>query len=243
MKKLEIPVELYAPYGTPHEELKPEFLGAEDKETGRNGNAEMPAPQWIKPGWIALVEILKRIQEEKYHWPVGRTIFQKIAFVATQEGLPTGLTFRRSSFGPFSSELKSLIARLVNHQLIREHQLGRMLAVKVGPTYDDARKAYAGQFEQWETTIEKVADLFLRTNTNQAEVIATVLYASKELTKTKSEKPTECDVYSSVLTWKQKRRPPIEESEVATTIRNLAALKWLDVKPSKDLPLPDEAWL
>lgn len=243
LKKLDIPVELYAPYGTPHEELKPEFLGAEDNEKYHNDMAEMPAPKWIKPGWVALVEILKRIQDEKYHWPVGRTIFQKIAFVATQEGLPTGLTFKRSSFGPFSTELKSLIAKLANHQLIQENKLGRMLEVKVGPTYRDARKAYAVEFEKWESTIDKVADLFLRTNTNQAEVIATVLFAANELTKARPEKPTECDVYSSVLLWKQKRRPPIEEGEVASTIRNLAALKWLNVKPSKDLPVPEEAWL
>ena len=242
LKKLDILIELYAPYGTPHEELNPEFLNTTTEESSKNGE-EMPAPQWIKPAWVALVEILKRIQDEQYHWPVGRTIFQKIAFVATQEGLPTGLDFKRSSYGPFSPEVKPLVAKLVNHQLIRENQLGRMLQIKVGPTYPDAKKSYANQIRQWESIIEKTSDLFLRMNTNQAELIATVLFAEKELAKSRSEKPTECDVYSSVLQWKQKRRPPIEENEVDSAIRNLAALKWLDVTPSNDLPVPEEAWL
>jgi hypothetical protein len=49
-------------------------------------------------------------------------------------------------------------------------------------------------------------------------------------------------VLLSVLDWKQKRRPPIEKGEVALAIRNLAALRWLDVKPSSDLPIPAEGW-
>lgn len=239
LSKLEIPVELYAPHGTPHEELRTEFLS---KGNGEDDTESMPAPQWVKPAWVALVEILKRISDEQYHWPVGRTIFQKIAFVATQEGLPTGLEFKRSSYGPFSPEFKTLIAKLVNHQLIKETQSGPMLEVTVGPTYRDAKKAYAKQIDEWESIIDKTADLFLRTNTNQAEVIATVLFAGRELAMSRGEKPTECDVFLSVLDWKQKRRPPIEKDEVALAIRNLAALRWLDVKPSSDLPIPAEGW-
>ena len=54
-------------------------------------------------------------------------------------------------------------------------------------------------------------------------------------------KPSEVDVLEEVKRWKQKRRPPLREENVAKTIRNLAALHWLDVKPSQDLPLPHEA--
>ena len=68
----------------------------------------------IKPAWVALVEILNRIENQKYHWPVGRTIFQKIAYVATEEGLPTDLHYQRSSYGPFAPELKRAMTGLVN---------------------------------------------------------------------------------------------------------------------------------
>ena len=45
---------------------------------------------------------------------------------------------------------------------------------------------------------------------------------------------------TEVMQWKQRRRPKLDDKEVAHTIRNLAALSWLKVKPSPDLPIPDE---
>lgn len=231
LSRLDIPVELYAPYDTPHEELQPEFLARHP----------MPRPEWIKPAWVALVEILNRVQQEPYHWPVGRTTFQKIAYVATHEGLPTGLHYRKGSYGPFASEVKKLITMLVSNGLIREDRLGRMFSVKVGPTFQDARKAYLDDLEQWKSIIEKIVDLFLRMQTRQSEVVATVMFAANSLIKEKNEPPTEIEVLKEVMKWKQRRRPPLDEGEVAYTIRNLAALSWLKVKPSADLPIQEEA--
>ena len=236
--KMEIPVELYAPYGTPHEELRLDFLQG-SMTTKENGSA-MPEPQWIKPAWVALVEILQRLEEQPYHPAVGRTTFQKIAYVATQEGLPTDLHHQKGSYGPYSEELKGLTARLINNGLIREEKLGRMLGIRVGPTFKDARKAYEADLRRWEAIIEKTADLFMRLDTKQAEVVATVLFAAQALRDREKTKPSESDVLKAVMDWKQRRRPPLEEPEVALTVRNLAALKWLQVQPSTDLPLPDE---
>jgi hypothetical protein len=80
----------------------------------------------------------------------------------------------------------------------------------------------------------------MRLNSNQAEVVAIVLFAAQGLRKRKQDKPSERDVLDAVMDWKQRRRPPLEEREVALTVRNLAALKWLHVKPSSNLLLPDE---
>lgn len=237
LNQLEIPVELYAPHGTPHEELQPEFLDQEiDIRLAEPGFG----PERVKPAWVALVEILSRLEQEPYHWPVGRTTFQKIVYIATQEGLPTGLQYQKSSFGPFSPELKGVITKLVNNGLIREEQLGRMFAVKVGPTFEDAQKAYLSDLAKWESIIEKTTDLFMRMQTRQSEVVATVLFAANILANRKKEQPSEKEVLIEVMQWKQKRRPPLANSEVAYTIRNLAALRWLKVKPSSDLPIQDE---
>ncbi|MBW2038614.1 MAG: macro domain-containing protein [Deltaproteobacteria bacterium] len=237
LNQLDIPVELYAPYGTPHEELQPEFL--EQAPDVKRTEPEF-APERIKPAWVALVEILKRVEEEPYHWPVGRTTFQKIAYIATQEGLPTGLQYKKSSFGPFSPELKGVITQLVNNGLIREEQLGRMFAVKVGPTFEDARKAYVNDLVKWESIIDKTADLFMRMQTRQSEVVATVLFAANILSNKINDQPSEAEVLHEVMQWKQRRRPKLNAKEVAYTIRNLAALRWLKVKPSSGLPIPDE---
>src|SRR3970282_1763930 len=52
--------------------------------------------------------------------------------------------------------------------------------------------------------------------------------------------PTETEVFDAVLRWKQKRRPPLDEAAVASTIRKLGMLRWLDVKPDAALPVPEE---
>jgi uncharacterized protein YwgA len=79
--------------------------------------------------------------------------------------------YQKSSFGPFSPELKSIVTRLVNNGLIREEQLGRMFAVKVGPTFVDARKAYLHELAQWESIIEKTTGLFMYTNLGVHEIL------------------------------------------------------------------------
>ena len=235
--KMDIPVELYGPYGTPHDELTPEFLG---ESTEPAEQVEMPDPEHVNPGWVAIVDIVRRILEQPYHRPVGRTIFQKIAYVATEQAIPTNLEFEPRSFGPFSREGKRLQTALLNNGLIRERRLGRMFCVEIGPTFPDARRAYASYLEPWEVTLDKVADLFLRMNTNQAEIAATVLFATHAVEEIRKEKPSEKDVLHAVMQWKIRRRPPLDEQAVASSIRHLAMLGWLDVQGSLDLPLPEE---
>jgi O-acetyl-ADP-ribose deacetylase (regulator of RNase III)/uncharacterized protein YwgA len=241
LRELDIPVELYAPYGTPHAELQPSFLGP---VTWREPNsASMPEPEFVKPEWIALVDVVNRIESEPYHWPIGRTIFQKIAYVATAQGLDTGLKFRRASYGPFSPDIKPMLSRLINNGLVEERQLGRMLEVRPGRTFVDARKAYQDKLKLFEDVVEKTADLFLRLNTAQAELIATVMYAARELEAQMKDKPTESDVFKAVLDWKIRRRPPLQSEEVGEAIRNLAALGWLNVTASADLPIRQEEFV
>jgi uncharacterized protein YwgA len=170
-------------------------------------------------------------------------MFQKIAYFATESGIPTRLHYQRSSYGPHAPELKELITRLVNNGLIREEQLGRMFAVKVGHTFEDARRAYECDLAQWDSTMDKIADLFMRMSTRQAEVAATVHFAARLLAGKSREKPSEADVLAEVMNWKQKRRPPLDEAEVALAIRNLGMLGWLEVKPSESLPIAEEALL
>jgi len=74
----------------------------------------------------------------------------------------------------------------------------------------------------------------MRMQTRQSEVVATVIFAANILANRKKEQPSEKEVLTEVIQWKQKRRPPLNNSEVAYTIRNLAALRWLKVKPSPD---------
>ena len=240
---LDIPIELYAPFQTPHEELTPVFL---EQSVGEK-TSHLP-PARINPAWIALAEIISRIDDEPYHWPIGRTLFQKIAYFATQAGIPTGLRYERGSYGPYSAEMKPIISALVNNSVLEERRTSpeaRMLQVRPGPTFHDACKAYVRDLETWEDAIAKTVDLFLRLEkTRNAELAATVHFAARGLEgKAAGARPTELDILDAVKSWKQRRKPPFQDKEIALTIRSLATLSWLHPEASENLPVSEEEFL
>ncbi len=233
VSKWDIPVKMYAPYGTRPSQLTIEFLSKEFslKRTGSG----MRILQKLNPAWVILAEVIYRIEQQKYHMPVGRTIFQKIAYVATALGLPTELNYVRASFGPYCRELDSVKRRLANAGLIQEQKLGRMYRVRPGLDYSLARDKYSEDIKKWGGLIDKTADLFLRLDTHKAEVVATVLFIEKELNK--EGEIAEQDVLNEVMRWKQKRKPPLNENDVAETIRNLGVLRWFNLRASRGLPI------
>jgi uncharacterized protein YwgA len=235
---MDIPVEMYAPYGAPPRELTIEFLSQASRASRHHSGKSVQSA--INPAWVALVEILHRIEAQPYHWPTGRTIFQKLAYVATRQGLPTGFVYQKGSFGPFSEDLKNAEAKLVNSNLLQEERRGQMFLVKTGPNFEKVRKDFQFSLDKWMPIIEKTTDLFVRVNTDQAEVIATVMFAADALKKENRAEPSEVEVFEAVLRWKQKRRPPLDETDVASTIRNLGMLRWLDIKPDAALRVPEE---
>lgn len=239
LNQMDIPVELYAPFGTSHKELRPDFL--KGKRASARARMPEPAPPRVGAAYVALVEILRRLQEQPYHWPVGRTIFQKLAYVATEAGLPTGLKHTKGSFGPFARGFKGEITKLVNNGLIEEERHGRMFVVKVGRTLGDAKREYDRQLQQWGPIINGTFDLFMRLNTRQSELVATVLFAAKSLAEARGQRPTEQDVLDEVMEWKSRKRRPFMTEEVALAIRSLAALGWIDLEASTKLPLPEES--
>lgn len=232
----DIPVELYAPFGTPDEQLQLSFLAPENPENEVKPKAETPR---IQPAWVALVAIVASVERERYHWPVGRTMFQKIAYFASEAGIPTGLEHVRGSYGPFTADLKRIVARLANNGLIEERQIGKTFAIVPGPTFPDAQRTFEASLHEWQEGIERVADLFLRMRTQQAEVAATVHFAAGELAAD-GRRHSENEVLGVAAQWKQRRRPPIPDEEFASAIRGLNLIGWLDLEPSEDLPLPSD---
>lgn len=240
LSEFDIPVTLYAPYGTPSEQLADDFLSSEVEGPFDRGPVRLP------PSWVALVEILHRLEQEPYRWPAGRMMFQKIAYFATELGLPTNLEYSKSSFGPFASGLKRLTARLMNNGLLAEQRAprGNMYLVRTGPAYAEGVEAYRTELNEWAEIIDRVADLFMRFNTTQAEIAGTVHFAATRLVKTpKDRKPTEMQVFKAVKAWKMRRDPPLKDPDVARMIRNLNVLGWVDLEPSDELPLPEDVYV
>lgn len=194
LSRLEIPVELYAPAGASSDEAQLALLQTEPSVQPR-----------VPPEWVAVVAVLDRLQRQPYHWPVGRILFQKLAYFATQAGIPTGLEFKRSSYGPFSSDLNRRIAQLQNNGLAIETRRGQMFEVRVGPTYADAVNHVRDRMEPYRLAVERTVDLMARMDTSSAEVTATVHFAAAEAEREQGEPPTLTEVLAWVEQWKPGR--------------------------------------
>lgn len=228
-------VEVYAPYGTPKQEVTNAFLSA-DSQMSLEGKGRK-REKW-NPEWVALVEVVRELGQQPYANPVGRTIFQKIAYVVTEMGVETGFRFNKGSYGPFADGVKLALHELANRNWVREEQLGKMTALKVAPQYEEERGKFRDVIERHGRRIAKTVDLFSRVkNTEQAEEVLTVLYASRELKMAKrGEEIAEQDLYDFILEWKKAWRTDEKKREVASAIRNLVMLGWMKLKFSESLP-------
>jgi O-acetyl-ADP-ribose deacetylase (regulator of RNase III)/uncharacterized protein YwgA len=229
-----VDVDVYAPYGTPKQELTKEYLSA-PSQMSLGGRERKYAP--LKPEWVVLMEVLRELQAQPYANPVGRTIFQKISYVVTEMGVSTGFRFNKGSYGPFSADVKLALHDFANRNWLNEQHLGRMLALRVAPQYEKDRERYKDQIHNYQAKIAKAVDLFSRIkSTEQAEEVLTVLFASRELKQSKSnDEIAEQDLQDYVLNWKKSWRTDDKQYAVANTIRNLVMLGWLRLKISESL--------
>nr|VFJ57777.1 MAG: O-acetyl-ADP-ribose deacetylase (regulator of RNase III), contains Macro domain [Candidatus Kentron sp. DK] len=235
---LDITVEIHAPYGTPKQHLTEEFLGqAVLKPHFVKGHKQ----KRLNDSWVALLEVIDRLQRQPHANPVGRTIFQKICYIFTEQGVNTGFHFKQGSYGPFSAEVKEALSVFANANLIQEQQLGRMTALRIGPEYASVRARFVDQLKPLEKKIDKTVDLFSRIkSTAQAEEVTTVLYAARKLKKdSRDNSVSEKDIYDYILEWKKDWQREEKQAAIASAIRNLEMLRWLRLQYSDSLPMED----
>jgi O-acetyl-ADP-ribose deacetylase (regulator of RNase III)/uncharacterized protein YwgA len=232
LRDLPISIEIYAPYGTKPAHLTTEFLEKQNSDT-----AEVTGERFGKynPNWNMLLYIVQELGKGKYTLYVGRTIFQKICYVLTRCDIDTGFSFSKGSYGPFSAQIKDALTQMSNANLIQEHECGRMMRLFVTPNFSfDATQLSDKEKDAVNMTI----DLFSRIkNTDQAEMVATVLYAYDCLLAEK-ESVSDADVFRFVMDWKP-RWSPDKQDFVCDTILNLTMLHWMNVAYSNELLYAD----
>jgi len=231
---LPIDVEVYAPYGTPINQLSLEFLSS-PSQIGLEGKGRKH--EKLNPAWVALAEVLRELERQPYANPVGRTIFQKICYVITEMGVPTGFEFGKGSYGPFSDDVNLALHDFANRNWLQEARLGRMIALRVGPEYERDRTKYEEQIKRHQSKVIKTVDLFSRIkSTEQAEEVITVLFASRQL---KQIRPTaeikEQQLLDYILDWKKSWRNEDKRNALASAIRNLVLLGWMRVQISDSM--------
>ncbi|MEJ7688625.1 MAG: macro domain-containing protein [Luteimonas sp.] len=231
LNALPVEIEVFAPYGTPTTELKTEFL-ATPAQLSLEGQGQRHGK--MNPGWVALIEVLKELEDQPYAPPVGRTIFQKICYVVTEMGVPTGFKFGKGSYGPFSGDVKPALHDFANRNWLQERPLGRMVALHVGDQFEKERGRFLSVIDRHRKTIDKTVDLFSRIkDTEQAEEVLTVLFASRQVKKgDRMADVEERQIYDYILEWKKSWNNAEKKEAVASAIRNLALLGWIRVRPS-----------
>jgi uncharacterized protein YwgA/O-acetyl-ADP-ribose deacetylase (regulator of RNase III) len=227
LSKLPINVEIYAPFGTSQREMTEEFLSNSVSESDVLGSSNSK----INPKWYLILEVVKELNERKYALKVGRTIYQKICYVLTRNGVDTGFVFSKGSYGPFSSQVKDSITALANANLIVEKQLGRMISLSVSEGVEIHREKYT---DEELNAVKQTVDLFGRVkSTEQAEMIATVLYSYDQLVQNR-DLISDKDVYDYVLDWKPHWKDD-REFDLCDTIQNMAMLSLMNVSCSGEL--------
>lgn len=178
--------------------------------------------------WVALALILKRITSERYHYPIGRVAREKIAYFATEAGLPTGLTFERRPDGPYAERLKRMFTALMNDGMLEERKSGRGLITTPGPALRHAEERLSRELSRWEPVVERVADLFLRLPSAwEAELVATVHYIAEQLGELEHNRgmtATASEIAKRVKRWK----PHLRDEEISGAIQTLAFLGWIN---------------
>lgn len=234
LHSLPIDVEVYAPFGTPRNQVTIEYL-AKPSQMSLEGKGRKH--EKMKPEWIVLMEALRELERQPYASPVGRTIFQKICYVMTEMGVPTGFRFGKGSYGPFADEVKSALHEFANRNWLQEQNLGRMMVLRVAPQYEQDRNKFQEEIGRHERKIGKTVDLFSRIkSTEQAEEVVTVLFASRELKQAHpNEEITEQQLLDYILEWKKSWREEEKQRAVAGAIRNLVLLGWMRLTLSESL--------
>lgn len=91
LKDLPIDIEIYAPYGTPREQLDIQFLSKGNNISSQQGIVYGK----VNDNWLLILQLIKKLGESEYSVKVGRTIFQKICYVLSRYGTDLGIQFQK----------------------------------------------------------------------------------------------------------------------------------------------------
>jgi hypothetical protein len=113
-----------------------------------------------------------------------------------------------------------------------------MIALRVAPQYAKDRNQFKEQIDRYQRKINKAVDLFSRIkSTEQAEEVMTVFFAARQLKQSKQkDELAEEDLQDYILDWKKSWRTDDKKEAVASAIRNLILLGWLQLKISEAVP-------
>ena len=222
LKDLPIEVEIYAPYSATRKEISVDFL---ENSVIKTSNVKGYKLGSYNKYWNLLLYSIQQLNNDRYSLHVGRTIYQKICYILTAVGIPTGFVFSKSEYGLFSPEAKNALLILANNNLINEETKGKMIEINVSESFVLDKNAFSSDdFEK----VNKALDLFYRfKNTESAEIIASILFASSELKNSGSVNADKLMHY--LQEWKPRWNNDEYRNLLMEYSIELASMKWLSL--------------
>lgn len=234
LARLNIPVDLYAPYVTPHEELRPNFREDLPLET----RLEEGGGKRISAGWIALPGILDAIRRSSNFHPVRRSAFQPMAYFATVAGIPTGLSYDLGKHGLRAEKFTLLMNRLLNNGLVCEVYAGNDCGYDLGPTFQDASRGYGEDLKKWDCAIKRVAELFLRIGPEQVDLAATIHFRKSGTNLERGATRCPHDASTENTRSHEGEGDRSRNPKVYNLIRDLTELGWLQQRTNGNMGSP-----
>lgn len=233
LKDIPIDVEIYAPFGTSLNHITKEFLLKNNSEViSSNGNNNLN----FRKEWIIILETIYTLHQNPFSLYIGRTIYQKMCYIITELGINTGFRFKQGTYGPYSEDAKNALIVFANNNLIIEENSGNMIRLIISDSYTDFRHKYIYILNKYIKQTNEAIDLFSRLkNTEQAEIVTTVLYAAKMMKK-KNITVNERQIYEYVINWKKHWKTEDKEIAVSSSIRNLSLMGFIDAYSNNELP-------
>lgn len=234
LSDLPIDIEIYAPFGTNPEQISIEYLKQHSTKSTQEltGAKNIPFNKY----WLLILHVVQQLNRDQYSLNVGRAIFQKVCYILTRVGIPTGFNFFEGSYGPYANEVKDAIMVLSNANLMTERQFGRMVETVVSPSFKLPDNTFtADELNR----ANRAVDLLTRIkSTDHAEMVATVLFSYDELSA-KLPVVKDIDVFNHVLSWKCRWKDS-KEAEICSTINSLSSLGWMNPICSGKISSSDE---
>lgn len=194
----------------------------------------------VSPEWVTVVAVLDRLERQPYRWPVGRIMFQKLVYFATQAGVPTGLDYQKGSYGPYAESVKQVVARLQDNGLVVERQRGSMFEVRVGPAYRDAVANVRAEMEQWFGCYAYCRSHVAHGHPYRGDC-GLRPFQTAVLAPRSGRTPAAREVVDAVEDWKIRRQPPVTRYSIIEALVLLALRGWVHVELDEEFePLVEE---
>lgn len=210
LSQLDIPVEIYIPSYANIEDLT-------EKELIQD-TALIKAKDKYSPEIISALEIVKNLSSINHL--ISRFLLHKIFYLVYISGVPINLEFEKSSYGPFSKQLKTKILEFVNNGLLIEEQKDRHFVYNLGKTYFDYTSLIGEDMDKYKETINVLSSIVKKFNSNQLELFTTTSFIILFLYNKNNNIPDKQEVVDAVIDWKKRRASKYFDEEKVSNCYN-----------------------